>query len=139
MSTDEIVLLKYFASIENVSVEYYDGGKTYQIPVAAFLLDSSYDPFEDYDENMNVYIDCTYIATGMGMPYVVCEISCEDAKTPIEKTIIPLDEKKRTKHQRELMSLINLCSKRVIAQEMSRKKYAITTALSTLNANKEYS
>ena len=138
MTNDEIALLKYVASTENVSVEYYDGGKSYTMPIAEFLLDNQPYPLDELDSSTMVYIDCSYIMP-LGTPMIKCEITYGEAGILLEEALIPLDVKKRTPHQRNIMSLVNLCSKRVIAQEMSRTKYAIAMAAKTLNANKQYS
>lgn len=137
MSTEDIALLKYIASVENISVEYFDGGKSYAIPVATFLFDDSPQTLEELDDTEMVFVDCSY-KMHLNMPFLQCEITYGDSETLLESASIPLDEKRRNKHQRELMSLINFCSKRIINQEMSRTKYAISSALGSLAANKQY-
>ena len=138
MTNDEIALLKFVASTENISVEYYDGGKSYAIPVATFLLTGTLQSLDEVDETTPVYINCSYIML-FGTPMIKCEITYGNPEYLWEEAFIPLDSKKRNQRQRDLMSLVNLCSKRVITQEMSRNKYAIATAVSNMNANKQYS
>lgn len=138
MKENEIALLKYFIANENVSVEYYDGGKRYIIPSPAFLFDANFDPFAEYDDYMSICVDCFY-QMQLGTPFLYCEIRSEYSVLPLEKISIPFDKTKQTPYHRAIMSLINACSKRVIALEISRNKYAITTALESLNNNKQYS
>lgn len=138
MKDEQIDILKLFAMGENVSVEYYNGGKSYTIPVPAFLWNPAYSTLDEEDDDvMNMYIDCSYSIV-LGRPFLHCEIKDEYSILPLEKISIPLQTKKLTKHQRAIMSLINACSKRVIALEIGRAKYAMTTALGSLNTNKEY-
>ena len=135
MTSDEILLLKFFSSTEDVSVEYYSGGKCYTLPASAIVLDW---PYIESQETLNIHIDCSYTMQ-MGVTYLHCCITRDDLDDPMEDTLIPMDPKRRNKHQKELMSLIDTCSRRLIVQEMMHQKYAITSAVQTLNGNKEYS
>ncbi len=138
MTSNDIILLKYFATTENISVHYFDGGKYYEIPVAACLFDDGDNPSDDFDDCIDMIVACWYVMQ-MGIPFIRCEIGSKTSNSTIEQIYIPLDPARRDKHQREIMSLLNACSKRVIAMEMARNKYAITTALESANANKQYS
>ena len=138
MIPEEIAILKEIASGQKISVQYFPGGKIYTIPMAAFLLDLTHDPFTEEDDDMPVYVDCEYTMQ-MGTMFVKCEILDKNGKVLMPTTFIPLDKKKQNATHRELMSLINLCSKRIIAQEMSRNKYAIASAIQSATLGQEYS
>ena len=137
MTSNEIALLKYAASTEYISVEYYDGGKIYSFPVASLLLDEKPHTLAELDDTTIVFVDCSY-KMQLGTPLIQCDIVYGESGVTKEQTLIPLDAKRRTQHQRDLMSLINFCSKRVIAQEMSRSKYALSTAVSSMTRDKQY-
>ena len=138
MSIEDIILLRYIASEETVSVSYFPAGKIYLVPVAAFLLDKSYDPLDDINDSIGVYIDCSY-AIKMGMPFMHCKIWFNNPENVIESSYVPLDPKLRDTRQRIIMSLINTCSKRVIAQEISRNRYAIYSAYQSMNNDNQHS
>ena len=139
MVHDYIEVLKAIAKEQIVSVEYYPNGKCYRIPMAAFFLDASYNPFDDdSDDDMSVFVNCEY-TTQLGMMYMQCKVLDGNGKLLVAPISIPLDKKKQNQLHREFVSLINLCSKRVIAQEMSRTRYAITSAINSIIMNKKYS
>ncbi|MBR2286163.1 MAG: hypothetical protein IJ866_01770 [Alphaproteobacteria bacterium] len=138
MIQDTITTLKDIAKEQTVSVEYYQNGKCYRIPMAAFFLDISYDPFDDEDEDMSLYINCDYIMV-LGTPYMRFSVSDIDHKLIIAPIIVPFDKKKQNRVHREILSLVNICSKRIIAQEISRNKYAVASAINSIVMNQEYS
>lgn len=138
MSLDDILLLKLFAASENVSVVYYDNAKCYTVSVPAFLLDDRYDPFAEPTEMLKVFINCSY-KMQMGITFLHCQIIREDSDEFAENTLVPMDTKRRNKRQNELMSLINTCARRIIIQEMSHNKFAITSAINAANNGKQYS
>ena len=136
-SENEIAVLKFFANSERVSVLYYDGGKCYTIPALAIFWDDYLDHAAEFEDYTNIYVDCHY-QMQFGMPFLFCTITSE--YSTLEQVVIPLNQPaKLTKHQREIMTLINACSKRVITMEMARNKYAIASAVETMNMNKQYS
>lgn len=130
--------LKFFASVENVSVEYYKDGKSYSFPVSKFILTNEQIPMDEIDDTTLLCIDCSYVMQ-MNIPFVLCQITYGDDEVLLEEELIPFDKKLRDPHQRDLITLINRCSKKVIAQEMSGKQYALTSALNSVLSNKEYS
>ncbi len=139
MVSDFIKILKDLAREQIVSVEYFPNGKSYRIPMGVFFLDASYDPFNDDDDNdMSVYIDCEYTIQ-LGMMYMKCSIQDGAERDLITPVSVPLDKKKQNKLHREIISLVNMCSKRVIAQEISRTKYAISSALNNTITEKQFS
>ena len=138
MRPKDINLLKQIATEENISVDYFDGGKCYTIPYAALFVDTRCDPLAEDSESMNIYINCLY-KMQMGIPFIRYDIISEASNTTLESAYIPLESKRRNKYQRNVMSLINLCAKRVIAQELASQKFALHTALSSASADKQYS
>lgn len=134
---EKIALLKEIASKQKISVDYGTNTKSYKIPMAAFLLSPFYDPLSDDDDDMSVYVDCEYVMQ-LGQMFVKCDIFDGNDTEIIPEILIPLEKRRQNATQRELMSLINLCAKRVIAQEISRNKYAIVSAINSTYANKEY-
>jgi len=127
MTTDELYFLEYYVSEYPVSVMHYGDSKAYLF----------YTPVSP-DEERQVFIHCSY-KMAMGIPFMHCTISYADSKEYLEDILVPLDAKKRNEFQNEVMYLVNMCSKKVIAQEMARNKVAIAGAINSLAANKEYS
>ena len=138
MTDNEIAVLKFFAASECVSVIYYNGGKCYTIPAPAILWDDNIDPSGEYEDYTNICVDCRY-QMQFGIPFLFCTIISTHSESPLEQIVIQLNKPKLTKHQRDIMTLINTCSKRVITMEMARNKYAITSAVESMNLNKQYS
>lgn len=139
MMTKELIdTLKSFASVENVSVEYYKDGKSYAFPVSRFVLTNEQIPMDEIDDTTLLCIDCSYVMQ-MNIPFVLCQITYDDDEVLLEEELIPFDKKLHNPHQRDLITLINYCSKKVIAQEMSGEQYALTSALNSVLSNKEYS
>ena len=129
MTVESLLLLKYAASTENVSVEHYpDGNKCYAIPVLTMLFDEDYEstsPDDVFDTSL-IYLDISYKMM-VGFPYMQCKIILEKDEqfALLEDILIPLDPKQQKPYQRKVMSLINACSKRIIAQEMKKNKIAM--------------
>ena len=139
MIQNVIKTLKEIAKEQTVSVEYYQNGKCYRIPMAAFFLDNKYNPFEEYDDvDMSLYINCEYLMI-LGIPYMRFSVSDIDHKLIIAPITVPFDKKKQNRVHREILSLVNICSKRIIAQEISRNKYAVASAINSIVMNQEYS
>jgi hypothetical protein len=138
MIQDTITTLKDIAKEQIISVEYYKNGKCFRIPMAAFFLDISYDPFDDEDEDMSLYINCDYLMV-FGIPYMRFSVSDIDHKLIIAPITVPFDKKKQNRVHREVLSLVNICSKRIIAQEISRNKYAVASAINSSVMNQKSS
>ena len=128
MNTDALVLLKYAATTESVSVQHYpDGSKCYAIPVLTMLFDDEYEsmsPDDIFDTSM-IYLDISYKMM-LGFPYMQCKIVLEKDENfaELENISIPLNPQQQNPYQRKIISLINTCSKRVIEQEMKKNKIA---------------
>lgn len=142
MANEDLVLLQYLIRTENISVEYYNDGKTYLIP-ANSVIDEKQSTVPDIENSTVLFqIDCKYFMA-FGMPFLDCNIDLvinDDTVDTFFKTKIPLNQTKHTSQQYQILSLLNTCANKIIAQEQQNfKKYALTTAFINNKTKKEYS
>ena len=138
MDMEKIAILKEIIPTQIISVSYFPNGKCYKIPMGAFFLDSLYNPFVPDGDDMPGYLYCEY-TTQVGVMFMRFRFVNGVGEDLISPISIPLDKTKQTKLHHAVMSLVNMCAKRIITQEITRNKYAITSALHNLSINKEYS
>ena len=142
MANEDLVLLQYLIRTENISVEYYNDGKIYLIP-ANSVIDEKQSTVPDIENATVLFqIDCKYF-TALGIPFLDCNIDLvinDDTVDTFFKTKIPLSQTKHTPQQYQILSLLNTCANKIIAQEQQNfKKYAIATAFINNKTKKEYS
>jgi len=131
MNVEDFAALSGLISLENISIQYYPGGKVYLIPM---LMDTDKDGVKII---RYTYIHCSYKII-LGQPHTYCRIIFDTNPVPIENCFIPMDAKKQNTRQKRLSKLIEQCATRIIDQETARTQYAIESAVNAVTKETQY-